>query len=153
MTEQTKTESLNLLKNAGPPLPKLNDPNYADAFAAALKLRPDSPRYLYNVAAMSALSGDPAAAISHLRQLAMLGVHLPAQQDADFASLQGQPRSSRSCAPWPRTANRAARPRCSSNYRVAPASSRASHFASARATCSSVTFIIAASGNATCAAR
>jgi hypothetical protein len=60
------------------------------AFTAALKLRPDSPRYLYNVAALSALLGDEAAALAHLRQLAQLGVYMPVEKDADFASLQGK---------------------------------------------------------------
>jgi sugar lactone lactonase YvrE len=62
-----------------------------EAFAAALKLRPDSPRYLYNLAALSALLGDEAGALRFLQQLAKLGVYLPAQKDPDFASLQGKP--------------------------------------------------------------
>src|SRR4051812_22623051 len=62
-----------------------------DAFAAALKLRPDSPRYVYNLAALSALLGDEAGALRYLQQLAKLGAYLPAQKDSDFASLQGKP--------------------------------------------------------------
>ncbi len=60
------------------------------AFEAALKLRPDSPRYLYNLAALAALTGDDATAFARLRELALLGVYLPAQKDADFATLQGK---------------------------------------------------------------
>lgn len=59
------------------------------ATLAALQLRPDSPRYLYNLAALSALSHDAPAAISYLQRLAALGVVLPVERDPDFASLQG----------------------------------------------------------------
>lgn len=61
-----------------------------DAFAAALELRPDSPRYLYNLAAMAALTGDEGGASKRLRDLAELGVYLPAQKDGDFGALQGK---------------------------------------------------------------
>src|SRR2546428_530356 len=66
--------------------------DYAAALTAtteALKLRPDSPRYLYNLAALSALVDDTAAALRYLRQLAALGIVMPVQRDPDFAQLQG----------------------------------------------------------------
>ncbi len=66
-------------------------PAARDATAAALKLRPDSPRYLYNFAALSAKMNEPAIALDYLRQLAALGVYLPAERDPDFAPLQGKP--------------------------------------------------------------
>jgi hypothetical protein len=68
--------------------------DYAAALTAsksALALRPDSPPYLHNLAALSALTGDAAAALSYLRQLAALGVAMPIERDPDFAKLQGTP--------------------------------------------------------------
>jgi tetratricopeptide (TPR) repeat protein len=62
-----------------------------EAFASALQLRPDSPRYLHDLAAVSALAGDPGAALDLLRRLAALGVATPVERDPDFASLQGRP--------------------------------------------------------------
>ena len=59
------------------------------ATLAALELRPDSSRYLYNLAALSALTKDSAGALSYLRRLAALGVTMPVERDSDFASLQG----------------------------------------------------------------
>jgi hypothetical protein len=61
------------------------------ALDAALKLRPDSPRYLYRAAALDALTGHPDGALARLREVAILGVYLPAERDRDFASVQGQP--------------------------------------------------------------
>lgn len=61
------------------------------ATAAALKLRPDSPRYRHRLAALSARTGDAAGALHYLRELAALGVAVPVQRDPDFASLQGRP--------------------------------------------------------------
>lgn len=61
------------------------------ALLAALELRPDSPRYLHNLAAVCALTGDEKAAIDYLRRLAALGVVTAVERDADFASLQGKP--------------------------------------------------------------
>jgi hypothetical protein len=61
------------------------------ATAEALKLRPDSARYLYNLAALSALLHEPAPAFAYLRRLTALGVVMPVQRDPDFASLQGEP--------------------------------------------------------------
>ncbi len=68
--------------------------DYAAALEAtrhALALRPDSPRYRYNLAALSTLTDDSAAALATLRQLAALGVVLPVERDPDFARLQGTP--------------------------------------------------------------
>lgn len=61
------------------------------AITAALAQRPDSPRYLRDLAAFAARSGDTTAALATLRQLAALGVAPPIERDADFASLQGTP--------------------------------------------------------------
>ena len=61
------------------------------ATTAALKLLPDSPRYLYNVAALSALTKDTAGSILYLRRLAALGVAMPVERDPAFASVQGTP--------------------------------------------------------------
>lgn len=61
------------------------------AIQAALELRPDSPRYLHNLAGLSALTGDSAAAIAALKRLASLGVTAAIERDPDLASLQGTP--------------------------------------------------------------
>jgi len=59
------------------------------ALRAALDLRPDSPRYLRMLAAVSALSGDDDSALAALNQIAALGVATTIERDADFATLQG----------------------------------------------------------------
>lgn len=62
-----------------------------NATLAALALRPDSPQYLHNLAALSALMNDPATALNALRQIAALGVAPNIERDPDLASLQGTP--------------------------------------------------------------
>jgi hypothetical protein len=66
-----------------------------EATLAALELRPDSPRYLHNLAALSALTNEPAAAIEYLRRIAALGVATNAERDPDLAQLQGTPQFAR----------------------------------------------------------
>ena len=61
------------------------------ATEAALALRPDSTRYLHNLAAVSALTGDSASAFTYLRRLAAFGVATNIERDPDLASLQGTP--------------------------------------------------------------
>lgn len=65
------------------------------ALLAALELRPDSPRYLHHLAAVSALAGDEKSALEYLRKLAALGVATAVERDADFARLQGKPEFNR----------------------------------------------------------
>ncbi|MES2697383.1 MAG: hypothetical protein V4773_28210 [Verrucomicrobiota bacterium] len=68
--------------------------DYPAALAAtkdALALRPDSPRYLHNLAALSALTGDAASAYGYLRKLGTLGVVTAIERDPDLASIQGTP--------------------------------------------------------------
>ena len=62
-----------------------------EAYAAALALRPDSPRYLHNLAATQALTGRNDDALATLRRLAKLGVATAVERDSAFASLQGNP--------------------------------------------------------------
>ncbi|HUR59075.1 MAG TPA: hypothetical protein VM029_15275, partial [Opitutaceae bacterium] len=62
-----------------------------ELFAAALALRPDSPRYLHNLAALSARTKDTKAALDYLRRLAALGISTPVERDPDLAALQGTP--------------------------------------------------------------
>ena len=62
-----------------------------EATLAALDLRPDSPRYLYNLAALAALTNDPATALDSLQKLAALGVVMPVERNPDFGKLQGTP--------------------------------------------------------------
>lgn len=66
-----------------------------EAWSEALALRPDSPAYLHNVAAMSARLGDTAGALRNLERLTALGVVTPVERDPDFASLQGSPEFAR----------------------------------------------------------
>lgn len=61
------------------------------AIVAALALRPDSPRYLHDLAAFSLRTGDEAGAIAALQRLAALGVTAPIERDPDLAPLQGTP--------------------------------------------------------------
>lgn len=61
------------------------------AIRAALDLRPDSPRYLRMLAAVSALAGDDNGALAALNQIAALGLATAIERDADFATLQGSP--------------------------------------------------------------
>lgn len=68
--------------------------DYTSAKAAltdALRLRPDSPRYLQMLAAVSALAGDTAGAIAALNRIADLGVAVTTERDRDFAALEGRP--------------------------------------------------------------
>ncbi len=68
--------------------------DYTTAKAAlgdALRLRPDSPRYLQMLAAVSALAGDPAGAIAALNQIADLGVAVATERDRDFSALESTP--------------------------------------------------------------
>src|SRR5688500_15386760 len=62
-----------------------------EATAAALALRPDSPQYLHQLAAVSALLGDAKGALAYLGQVAALGVAPKIERDPDLASLQGTP--------------------------------------------------------------
>jgi sugar lactone lactonase YvrE len=61
------------------------------AAEAALALRPDSPHYLHNLAAVCALMGDASSGFKYLHQLAALGVATNIERDPDLASLQGAP--------------------------------------------------------------
>lgn len=61
------------------------------ATEAALALRPDSPRYLRQLAALSALMQNAPAAIGYLERIVALGVSADVERDRDFASLQGTP--------------------------------------------------------------
>lgn len=60
-----------------------------DAYAAALALRPDSPRYLHHLAATQALTDRSDDALATLQRLTALGVAPAVERDPAFASLQG----------------------------------------------------------------
>ncbi len=62
-----------------------------EAYAAALALRPDSPRYLHNYAAMCTLTGRNNDALQTLRRLVALGVTTGVEKDEDFAALREMP--------------------------------------------------------------
>ena len=66
-------------------------PAMAAACEAALHLRPDSPRYLFNLALAQSLLQEPEKALGTLRRLAALGVSLPVETTPAFAPLQTQP--------------------------------------------------------------
>lgn len=78
-----------------------------EATLAALDLRPDSPRYLHNLAALCALTRDPASALDYLQQIAALGVATNIERDPDLAILQGTPQFAKILHDF--TANRAER--------------------------------------------
>jgi hypothetical protein len=61
------------------------------ACEAALRLRPDSPRYLYNLALIGLSAGQPVEALAALHRLAALGIYLAVEKDDAFAPLRGQP--------------------------------------------------------------
>ena len=60
-----------------------------EAMLGALALRPDSPRYLHNLAALCARLDESAAALDYLRRLVALGVAPRIERDPDLGSLQG----------------------------------------------------------------
>ncbi len=61
------------------------------ACEAALALRPDSPRYLFNLASAQVLTAQPDAALATLRRLAALGITMPIARSDDLAPLQSRP--------------------------------------------------------------
>lgn len=61
------------------------------ACTAALQLRPDSPRYCYNLAVIQAQLHHPAEALAALRRLADLGISLPIEKEEAFATLRDTP--------------------------------------------------------------
>ena len=61
------------------------------AYTRALALRPDSPRYLRNLAVACALDAHKDEALDALLRLAGLGIVVRVETDAAFASLQGTP--------------------------------------------------------------
>lgn len=61
------------------------------ACESALALRPDSARYLFNLATAQTLAGQPDTALATLGRLADLGVNLPIARSADLAPLRDRP--------------------------------------------------------------
>lgn len=82
---------LDLRREAQQAYQQKNYPAALAATAEALRLRPDSPRYLHNLAALSVLTGDQPAALNYLRRLAALGVVTDIERDPDLGPLQGTP--------------------------------------------------------------
>ncbi|MDB6095396.1 MAG: Tetratricopeptide 2 repeat protein [Verrucomicrobia bacterium] len=66
-------------------------PAYLAATQGALRLRPDSPRYLYDLAGAYALMGRTAEAFDALRRLIALGVVMPLEEGTDLAPLRKLP--------------------------------------------------------------
>jgi hypothetical protein len=66
-------------------------PAMAAACEAALHLRPDSPRYLFNLALAQILLQQTDKALDTLRRLAALGVSMSVEKTPDFAPLQTLP--------------------------------------------------------------
>ncbi len=62
-----------------------------DALLEAASLRPNSPPYLQQLAAISALLGERDTALERLRQIASLGIAPRVERDPDLASLLGTP--------------------------------------------------------------
>lgn len=61
------------------------------ACESALALRPDSARYLFNLASAQVLTAQPDAALATLNRLADLGISLPITRSEDLAPLQSRP--------------------------------------------------------------
>ncbi len=92
MSAQTaSTDHMELRRAAQEAYQKKDYAAAREAYAAALALRPDSPRYLHNLAATQALTSREPEALATLRRLAALGIATAVDRDPDFASLQGKP--------------------------------------------------------------
>ncbi len=61
---------------------------YLENMKAAVALRPEHPRILYNLAGAHALAGDKAEALRLITRVASMGLYYPAEHDADFASVK-----------------------------------------------------------------
>lgn len=57
----------------------------------AVKLRPNHPAYLYNLACLQSLDGHGKAALATLQAMAAFGIHVPAGRDPDFSSMADTP--------------------------------------------------------------
>ncbi len=66
-------------------------PSAIAGWEAALDLRPDSPRYLFNLAIARSSATQTDAALAALRQLAAFGIVVPVAQSPAFASLRERP--------------------------------------------------------------
>ena len=66
-------------------------PAAIENFKKAAELIPDHPSILYNLACVSALAGKKAEALAWLSRVAEMGVILPAEKDADLASIKDTP--------------------------------------------------------------
>ncbi len=63
-------------------------PTAIDNLKKALDLIPDHPTLFYNIAAISALQGEKAAAIASLSKIAEMGLALRPEKDPDFDSIK-----------------------------------------------------------------
>ncbi|HEX5708331.1 MAG TPA: SMP-30/gluconolactonase/LRE family protein [Pyrinomonadaceae bacterium] len=61
---------------------------YLENMKAAVQLRPDHPRLLYNLAGAHALAGDKAEALRLVARVASMGLYYPAERDTDFDSVK-----------------------------------------------------------------
>lgn len=61
---------------------------YLENMRAAVALRPDHPRVLYNLAGALALAGERAESLRLLSRVASMGLYYPAERDADFDSVK-----------------------------------------------------------------
>ncbi len=68
-----------------------DSPAMLAACESALQLRPDSPRYFYNLAIAQLLTSQPDAALGTLRQLAALGISMSIARSEDLAPLRERP--------------------------------------------------------------
>ncbi|HYN86866.1 MAG TPA: SMP-30/gluconolactonase/LRE family protein [Pyrinomonadaceae bacterium] len=61
---------------------------YLENMRAAVALRPEHPRLLYNLAGAHALAGQRADSLRLLARVASMGLYYPAERDADFDSIK-----------------------------------------------------------------
>jgi hypothetical protein len=65
--------------------------SFLENMQKAAQLRPNHPRLTYNLAVAYALNGQRDAALASLRQVAEMGMIVPAERDADFDSIKQTP--------------------------------------------------------------
>ena len=68
-----------------------NYAGYLENMKQAVRLRPDQPTYLYNLAGAYALAGNKAEALATLRRVAEMSLIYPAERDTDFDAVKDTP--------------------------------------------------------------
>src|SRR4051812_34512473 len=88
LSAQTGSDVRTYVQNANAAYKRHDYPALIDNMKQALRERPNYWRYIYNVAAGYALSGDGATAVRWLDRLADMGLVVPAATDENFNSIR-----------------------------------------------------------------